>query len=238
MQPGDLVAVGRTSDVYEFGPSDVIKVSRPHVPDEWARLEADFTVAIGALDIPAPRVVDVIELDGRAAIVSRRVHGQTMWQRMLDEPSRIGDLVALLAEMHRRMPSRFVAGFIGSPAMNLVDVASDGSSLSMAGAEVPLTDDVRRDLAAAEAGLYAVGVRPEHFQLVAPGSGVIDGTVSVVEELGSEAFLHIRTGEGEDDPLLVVRAPGETSIRRNDAISITFNGPIHVFDAEGNRLGD
>lgn len=103
MQPGDLVAVGRTSDVYEFGSDDVIKVSRPHVPDEWARLEADFTVAIGALDIPAPKVVDVVDVDGRTAIVFRRVHGQTMWQRMLDEPSRIDDLVALLAETHRRI---------------------------------------------------------------------------------------------------------------------------------------
>lgn len=58
MRPGDLVAVGRTSDVFEFGSGEVVKVPRPHVPDDWARLEAEFTVAIGALDVPAPHVVD------------------------------------------------------------------------------------------------------------------------------------------------------------------------------------
>ena len=141
--------------------------------------------------------------------------------------------------LYARPANRFVAGFIGSPAMNIVEVESDGSSLSLAGADVPITEDVRRDLTAAGAGTYAVGVRPEHLLAVAEGEGVISGEVVVVEELGSEAFLHIRS-DGDDDELheLVVRAPGETSIRRGDRVSVAFNGPAHVFDAEGERLGD
>ena len=140
--------------------------------------------------------------------------------------------------LYARPANRFVAGFIGSPAMNLFDVPSDGSSLMLAGAEVPLTDDVRRDLQAGGSGTYTVGVRPEHLLAVAAGEGVINGEVSVVEELGSEAFVHVRTGAGDDGDLLVVRAPGETSISRGDAISIAFDGPTHVFDEDGNRLGD
>ena len=142
-------------------------------------------------------------------------------------------------ELYARPANRFVAGFIGSPAMNLFDVPSDGSKLMLAGAEVPISDDVRRDLRAGGSGAYTVGVRPEHMLARAPGEGVISGEVSVVEELGSEAFVHVRTGVDDDTSnLLVVRAPGETTISRGDNISIDFNGPTHVFDADGHRLGD
>ena len=140
--------------------------------------------------------------------------------------------------LYARPANRFVAGFIGSPAMNIVDVSSDGSTLRIAGAEVPITDDVRRDLQAAGAGMYAVGVRPEHLLAGPPGEGLISGEVSVVEELGSEAFVHVRVDFGDEDHLLVVRAPGETSIRRGDTVSIAFDGPTHVFAATGERLGD
>ena len=141
--------------------------------------------------------------------------------------------------LYARPANRFVAGFIGSPAMNIVDVTSDGSSLSFFGAEAPITDDVRRALTAAGAGTYAVGVRPEHLLAVAEGEGVMSGEVVVVEELGSEAFVHIRM-EHSDNQLreLVVRAPGETSITRGDRASVAFDGPTHVFDADGERLGD
>ena len=141
--------------------------------------------------------------------------------------------------LYARPANRFVAGFIGSPAMNIVDVTSDGSSLSFFGAEAPITDDVRRDLTATGAGTYAVGVRPEHLLAVTEGEGVMSGEVVVVEELGSEAFVHIRMEHGDNELReLVVRAPGETSITRGDRASVAFDGPTHVFGADGQRLGD
>ncbi len=79
--------------------------------------------------------------------------------------------------LYARPASRFVAGFIGSPAMN-------------------------------------IGVRPEHLLAVPEGEGVITGEVVVVEELGSEAFVHIHAEHDDDEHhLLVVRAPGETDHR-------------------------
>ena len=66
LRPGDLIAAGRTSDVYEFGAGAVVKVPRPDVPDHWALLEASLTAAIGALDVPAPSVIDVTMIDGLA----------------------------------------------------------------------------------------------------------------------------------------------------------------------------
>ncbi len=65
------------------------------------------------------------------------------------------------------------------------------------------------------------------------------GEVVVVEELGSEAFVHIRLEHGDNEVHeLVVRAPGETSITRGDRVSVAFDGPTHVFDADGEHLGD
>lgn len=127
MRPGELVAAGRTSDVYRFGAHEVVKVPRPHVPDHWARLEADFTAAIGSLDVPAPAVVDVTEVDGRTAIVFERVDGPTMWQQMLAAPDRIDELVALLATCHRRIfsagPPDGLDGLVDRMARKIEEVA-------------------------------------------------------------------------------------------------------------------
>ena len=63
-------------------------------------------------------------------------------------------------------------------------------------------------------------------------------TLTVVEELGSESFVHVTT-EHQGEPLvLVVRAEGETSIKRGDNVQVAFKGPVHVFAASGERIGD
>lgn len=104
---GRLLAVGRTSDVYEFGGGAVVKVPRPHVPDHWAALEAEFTAAVRTLDVAAPVVIDLIQIDGRKAIVFERIEGRSMWDHMLEDPQRIPELARMLADTHRRI---FAAG--------------------------------------------------------------------------------------------------------------------------------
>ena len=105
MRPGELVAVGRTSDVYAFGEGAVVKIPRPDVPDHWATLEAEFTAAVRAIGVPAPSVSDVIVIDGRHAIVFERVEGRPMWEHMVEEPARIPALARVLAETQRRVLS-------------------------------------------------------------------------------------------------------------------------------------
>ncbi len=140
------------------------------------------------------------------------------------------------SELYSRPINRFVAGFIGSPAMNIVDVTvSNGDEPRLGGVAVPLEAGVAKAVADRGPGTYSVGVRPEHLQTGAEG---IPGEVTVVEELGSEAFLFVNI-EHQGAPLqLVVRAEGETSIRRGDTVNIGFRGPVHVFDAGGERVGN
>ncbi|WP_112320975.1 ABC transporter ATP-binding protein [Oceanibium sediminis] len=105
----------------------------------------------------------------------------------------------------------FVAGFIGSPKMNLIE-----------GAE------------AKKHNAHTIGIRPEHID-VTEGSGTWTGTVGVAEHLGSDTFFHIhQTGLAES---LTVRAPGEVNLRHGDTIHLTpREDQIHRFNAEGLRI--
>ena len=101
--------------------------------------------------------------------------------------------------------NQFVAGFIGSPAMNLLTVPITDGGARLAGAVIPLPAAVRT--AASRAGLSEIvlGVRPEHLHL-ANGSGEVAGEVMLVEELGADAMLHVRLAEGGNQ--IVARAEG------------------------------
>ncbi|MEZ5166543.1 MAG: TOBE domain-containing protein [Acidimicrobiales bacterium] len=100
---------------------------------------------------------------------------------------------------------------------------------------VPLPDATAHAFANGEPGVYTLGVRPEHLAI---GSQGLAGEVTVVEELGSEAFVFV-TVQHRGAPLqLVVRAEGETPIRRGDQVQVDFKGPVHVFAPSGARVGD
>jgi multiple sugar transport system ATP-binding protein len=101
--------------------------------------------------------------------------------------------------------NQFVAGFIGSPAMNLQTVPLTDGGARLAETTLPLPPAVRT--AAGQAGLseLVIGIRPEHLHL-ADGSGELAGEVRLVEELGADALLHVRLAGGGNP--VVARAEG------------------------------
>jgi len=123
-------------------------------------------------------------------------------------------------ELYDNPVNEFVAGFIGSPAMNLRTVPLADGGVRMANTLFPLPSAVR--LAAKEAGLSEIvlGIRPEHLHpangsealdgqkhaRAADGSAELTGEVMLVEELGADALLHVRLPEGGDQ--VVARAEG------------------------------
>ena len=140
------------------------------------------------------------------------------------------------AILYSHPTNRFVAGFIGSPAMNLIDVDVNGDgSLKLGDLDVPLSPVVAAALKASGPGTYTVGVRPEHLQISAEG---IPGEVSVVEELGSESFVHVHVIHQHKTLNLEVRAEGQTTIQRGDNVHVSFLGPPHLFSPDGERVGD
>jgi multiple sugar transport system ATP-binding protein len=132
------------------------------------------------------------------------------------EAMTMGNRVAVLAGGHLQQcdtprqlydnpVNQFVAGFIGSPAMNLQTVPLSQDGARIAGTTIPLPTAVRT--AASEAGLtdIVLGIRPEHLHL-ADSTGKLAGQVILVEELGADALLHVRLAEGKDQ--VVARTEG------------------------------
>ena len=113
-------------------------------------------------------------------------------------------------ELYRTPRNLFVAGFIGSPKMNLLE-----------GAE------------AAKHDAAAIGIRPEHIEL--DETGPWRGRVGVAEHLGSDTLLHVHdTGLAD---IVTVRAPGEVGLRHGDPVTLSPRMEhLHRFDAEGLRI--
>ncbi|PJE27190.1 Maltose/maltodextrin import ATP-binding protein MalK [Pseudooceanicola marinus] len=113
-------------------------------------------------------------------------------------------------ELYRSPRNLFVAGFIGSPKMNLLE----------------------GEVAAAQ-NAHTIGIRPEHIDVV--DSGPWSGNVGVAEHLGSDTFLHVHdTGLAET---VTVRATGEVGLRHGDRVSLAPREDLfHRFDAQGLRI--
>jgi multiple sugar transport system ATP-binding protein len=158
------------------------------------------------------------------------------------EAMTMGDRVAVLCdgvlqqcatprELYRNPGNVFVAGFIGSPAMNLFTFPIVDSSVSLG--DWPIL--VPREIAGA-ATEVVVGVRPEHLEL---GSLGVEIEVDVVEELGADAYLYGRiTGSGKviDQPV-VARVDGRHPPEKGSRVRLHPEpGHLHFFGTDGHRI--
>src|SRR5689334_23261739 len=109
--------------------------------------------------------------------------------------------------LYDRPGNAFVAGFIGSPAMNLKTVPLTEGGAQLGGIVVPLT---REQVAAASEGgskNVTIGFRPEAIEVVSDGTG-LPLVVDLVEELGSDAYVYGHSEIGGDDTRIVTRTDG------------------------------
>ena len=130
-------------------------------------------------------------------------------------------------ELYERPANLFVAGFIGSPAMNLID-----GEASPAGFRAPgLTLPVRQN---AVTGRCKLGIRPEHIALAAPEPGTPEMVVDMVEYLGDESVVHGHLGDGTP---MTVKAKGEVTLDASTRTGIRPDlASVHLFDPEGLRV--
>jgi multiple sugar transport system ATP-binding protein len=129
----------------------------------------------------------------------------------------------------------FVASFIGSPAMNLVQAKVDDGHARIG--EYALAID--RTAASKAAGDITIGVRPESWRLVGEGEGLpID--VTVIEELGADAFLYATCDVLGTPSSIVVRIEARRQIHKGSTVYVTTDPHrVHVFDTgTGARLSD
>jgi multiple sugar transport system ATP-binding protein len=135
--------------------------------------------------------------------------------------------------LYDRPANLFVAGFIGSPRMNLLEAeVVDGHTT---------VGDVRIPVPAGENGVpgsVTVGVRPEAFRLVPSGQGGLPMEVLMMEELGADSYVHGFTQIGGERHLLIVRAEERGTVRKGDVVhALPEASRVHLFDTgSGARL--
>ena len=160
------------------------------------------------------------------------------------EAMTMGDRVAVLKDgvlqqvdtpiaLYERPANVFVAGFIGSPAMNLVQLPIVDGGVQFGNVVLPIERDI---LAKTSAKEITVGIRPENLK-VTDGKGIAV-EVDVVEELGADGFLYGHTELGGVSQDVVSRVAGRTHPKTGDKVTLAPEGGItHLFDVEtGLRL--
>jgi multiple sugar transport system ATP-binding protein len=135
-------------------------------------------------------------------------------------------------DLYDRPDNVFVAGFIGSPAMNLLDLPVTDGGVQLGDIVWPVERSV---LSAASAGKVTVGMRPEDLTLADHGLAV---QVAVVEELGADAYIYGQA-VGTDDLPIIARTDGRKPPEKGSTVHFTpKTDHVHLFDAStGARLG-
>jgi multiple sugar transport system ATP-binding protein len=217
-------------------------------------------VAMGRAIVRSPRVFLMDEplsnLDAKLRVqtrtqiaqLQRRIGTTTVYVTHDQvEAMTMGDRVAVLnggvlqqcaapREMYDRPANLFVAGFLGSPSMNLMELPITDGGVRFGDTVVPVARDT---LAGAEAKTVTLGIRPENLELSTAGLPL---EVDVVEELGADAYVYGRadvSGAGVDGQTIVARVDWRKPPTKGERV---FLAPadlsaIHLFEPEtGRRL--
>jgi len=167
-----------------------------------------------------------------------QVEAMTMADRIVVMHDGVIEQIGAPLELYDHPRNLFVAQFIGSPAMNVIN-----GTLRRAGADtvVETQDGIRwpvlREPAASEGLDVSYGVRPEHLAVVQRGSpGSVSGEVVVVEPTGAETELLVRSGACD----ITVVTHGRVSINPGDQIALRVApGSVHLFDQKsGSRIAE
>src|SRR5210317_947582 len=166
-----------------------------------------------------------------------QVEAMTLGDRLIVMDNGYSAQVGSPLEVYERPATIFVAGFIGSPSMNFMDVrmATDGKSVQIAGdVKLPLTNEG----VPAHGGKEAIlGIRPEHFELADKEAATLHLKVDHVELLGADTLVHGHYGENKT--LLTLRLTDIQHFKKNTILPLTVPPQkIHLFDMEsGDRIG-
>ena len=164
------------------------------------------------------------------------------------EAMTMGDRVAVMKDgflqqvdtpqnLYNRPGNAFVAGFIGSPAMNLVDVRVSDGRAQLGNTTVALRNEVLAELASEGTDTVTLGMRPESLTL---NDGGLELDLHLVELLGADAYAYGNVMDANGKPQqLTIRTDGEHAPSRGARIQLHVNeGAVHAFSTvTGNRLG-
>jgi multiple sugar transport system ATP-binding protein len=169
---------------------------------------------------------ELVELQRRLAVTTvyvthDQVEAMTMGHRVA--VLRDGDLqqVDAPSTLYHEPANLFVAGFIGSPAMNLLPVSVD-HTVKLAGAEIRISDG----MGGGERG--TLGFRPETVRIGTDGP--IPARIRLVEDLGSEVFVHLVIDHEGEEHRVVAKVEPPFAGQPDDNVRLALRGTVHLFD--------
>jgi multiple sugar transport system ATP-binding protein len=156
------------------------------------------------------------------------------------EAMTLGDRIAVMRDglvqqfgtpddIYSRPATRFVAEFIGSPAMNIIDSERAANGLSAKGVELLLNDAQRGALQSANGAGISYGLRPESLSFAEQG---LAGTISMLEPTGPETYAMVETAVGK----LTARVAGKVHQHVGDSVHLRWQPEdAHLFDAKSEQ---
>jgi multiple sugar transport system ATP-binding protein len=168
---------------------------------------------------------ELVELQKRLAVTTvyvthDQVEAMTMGHRVA--VLKDGDLqqVDTPGTLYHKPENLFVAGFIGSPAMNMISVSVD-PKVRIAGAEIPVGEAFGGQRA-------TIGFRPE--TVVIGSDGPIAARIRIVEDLGSEVFVHLVIDHEGAEHRVVAKVDPPFTGETDENVRLALRGTVHLFD--------
>jgi sn-glycerol 3-phosphate transport system ATP-binding protein len=158
-----------------------------------------------------------------------QVEAMTLADRLVVMNAGRAEQIGTPMELYTRPATLFVAGFIGSPAMNMIPGKAAGATLELPGGRKLKLDHSAQ-------GEVTVGIRPEHLTAARGGDGALPLRVELIEPLGAETLVHGRLdGDGAE---LTARVQGDSPVEPGAVLALTVEPRhVHLFDrASGARL--
>ncbi|MFE0750215.1 ABC transporter ATP-binding protein [Gordonia sp. NPDC058843] len=193
-------------------------VRRPKVfcmDEPLSNLDAKLRVSTRAQIASMQRELGITTL----YVTHDQVEAMTMGHRVAVLDHGVLQQVATPREIYSRPANLFVASFMGSPQMCLIDARVENGSIRLGDATVPVPGSVRSSLTSRD---VVVGLRAESWQVSAvPQSGTLSATVDLVEELGAEQFVYCSADLSLRSSRVVVRVDHRRTIEAGDVIGLT-----------------
>jgi sn-glycerol 3-phosphate transport system ATP-binding protein len=168
-----------------------------------------------------------------------QVEAMTLADRLIVMNAGVADQIGTPMDVYDKPASVFVAGFIGSPAMNFLaaKVGAGGKTVDLAGTGANHVSLLLAQPTSAPTGTpVALGMRPEH--LLPSNDGALEFDIELAEPLGADTLLHGRFGEARE--LVTVRQGGHVLARPGEKRRFSIGATrLHLFDSQsGKRIPD
>ncbi len=161
-----------------------------------------------------------------------QIEAMTLADRIVVMNNKKIEQIGAPMEIYDRPATRFVAGFVGAPAMNFLEAAIDRSGPTVTARVADGTAIVTAvEPSGLSDGKYELGIRSEDVRIAAVGEGDFVATVEVIERLGERTLVYARLGDGQQ---VVGSDAGNSRVTVGTRVGLKLDGAkSHLFDASG-----